>query len=136
MSILSFLAGVLSLFISNFPVFITKLRKKIPTELDSNVDLIIQAVNNIKKFVDSPIADVLTDLIPGKADDAVKEWLRKWIPEVLTNLGYLKDGVIKLTSEDVERGAQIRGIATSLTQRFTGMCGDQAAITTVAVYKG
>jgi hypothetical protein len=41
---------------------------------------------NIKNFTDSPVADVLTVLIPGDIDDKIKDWLRAKLPVILTEL--------------------------------------------------
>jgi len=136
MGILDFLKGVLRLFIDNFQSFIDKLRNKIPADLDKNIDIIIQVVNELKGFVNSPLADVIVHLIPGTIDDKIRAWLIKWLPVVLTNLGYLKNGIITITDQEVERGAQLRSIASALTERFTGMSGDQSAIATVSIYRG
>lgn len=134
MSIISFLLGVFHLFMSNFPAFVKKLASKISPELKSHLDIITDAVNQIKNFVGSPLADVLVQIIPGTLDDKIKDWLTVWIPVVLTNLGHLQNGIITLTGEPVERGAQIRGIASALTERYTGMSGDQSAITSTVNY--
>jgi len=135
MSILDFLKGALSLFISNFPAFVKKLFSKIPDQLKSELAIIIQVVTNIKNFVDSPAADFLTAVIPGTADDKIKEWLRKVLPVVLEQLGYLNGQVVTLSDNQDIKAAQLHGIATILNKQLTGSTFGQAAITTEVVYQ-
>lgn len=135
MSILTWLKGVLSLFINNFPAFVEKLFKKIPDELKEQLSLIITVVNGVKKFVDSPLADVLTAIIPTQLDDNVKDWLRLRLPDVLEKLNLVNDGIISLSEDKAVRGAQLRSISSVLTSELTGMPEDQAAITSQVVYK-
>lgn len=135
MSILTWLKGVLSLFINNFPAFVEKLFKKIPDELKEQLHIIISVVNGVKSFVDSPLSDVLVSIIPTTMDDKVKEWLELRLPDVLEKLKLIEDGVIKLSEDKSVRGAQLRSISSVLTSELTGMPEDQAAITSQVVYK-
>jgi hypothetical protein len=41
---------------------------------------------NVKKFVDSPGADILTAIIPTEVDDVIKARLRANLPKILTEL--------------------------------------------------
>ena len=135
MSILTWLKGVLSLFINNFPAFVEKLFKKIPDELKEQLHIIISVVNGVKSFVDSPLSDVLVSIIPTIIDDKVKEWLELRLPDVLEKLKLIEDGVIKLSEDKAVRGAQLRSISSVLTSELTGMPEDQAAITSQVVYQ-
>lgn len=135
MSILSWLKGVLSLFINNFPAFVEKLFKKIPEELKEQLSTVIAVVNGVKSFVDSPLSDVLVAIIPSTIDDKVKDWLEKRLPEVLEKLNLINDGVISLSEDKAIRGAQLRSVSSVLTEELTGMPADQAAITSQVVYQ-
>ncbi|HMI03745.1 MAG TPA: hypothetical protein VK541_14775 [Pedobacter sp.] len=135
MSILDFLKGVLRLFIDNFPAFVKRLFNKIPDELRNQLQVIIQVVENIKQFVDSPGADILTSLIPGTADDKLKEWLRKVLPEILDHLGMITDAGLKLSEDPDTKAAQLHSVATILNRKLTGASFGQAAITTEVVYQ-
>ena len=73
--------------------FLTKIWKKIqslfdgfPAELKESIHIGVLVTENIKNFVDSPAADILTALIPGTIDDAIKELLRAKLPVILTEL--------------------------------------------------
>lgn len=46
----------------------------------------VQVVEAIKAVIDSPVADILTAVIPSGIDDAVKDQLRKYLPMVLQQL--------------------------------------------------
>lgn len=135
MSILDFLKGVLSLFIDNFPAFVKRLFSKIPGDLRKEFLVIVQVVENIKLFVDSPAADYLTAVIPGTADDKLKDWLRKALPKLLENLGYLNDKLIILSDNNDIKAAQLHSIAVLLNKELTGTSFGQAAITTEVVYQ-
>jgi hypothetical protein len=58
----------------------------IPAELKTAVHIGVVITENIKNFTDSPVADVLTTLIPGDTDDKIKDWLRAKLPTLLTQL--------------------------------------------------
>src|SRR5471030_179371 len=58
----------------------------IPADLKIAIHLGVLVTENIKNFVDSPGADVLTAIIPGDADDQIKNWLRAKLPVILTEL--------------------------------------------------
>lgn len=57
-----------------------------PAELKTAVHIGVAVTENIKNFVDSPVADILTALIPGDIDDDIKNWLRAKLPVILTEL--------------------------------------------------
>ena len=135
MSILDFLKGVLTLFISNFPKFTEKLFGKIPVDLKNQLDPIIKLVNNLKFYIDHPLASVITSIIPGTSDDKLREWLHDKLPEVLTRLNLLKDGVITLSNDPKSRGDQLGDIAAGLARELTGMPSGQARITVEVIYQ-
>jgi hypothetical protein len=58
----------------------------IPAELKIAIHVGVIVTENIKNFVDSPAADVLTALIPGDVDDKIKNWLRAKLPVILAEL--------------------------------------------------
>ena len=68
----------------------------IPSELQIAIHIGVVVTQNIKNFVDSPTADVLTAIIPGDIDDEIKTWLRAKLPEILTELK-LADSCSELT---------------------------------------
>jgi hypothetical protein len=58
----------------------------IPAELKTAIHIGVEVAENVKTFVDSPAADILTAIIPGDIDDKVKSWLRAKLPPILTEL--------------------------------------------------
>ena len=58
----------------------------IPSELKTAIHIGVAVTENIKTFVNSPAADILTTIIPGDIDDKVKSWLRAKLPNILTEL--------------------------------------------------
>jgi len=67
-------------------VGVTALFDKLPTELQFAAQIAVTITQNIKNFVESPAADVLTTLIPGNLDDKIKSWLSTQLPNILTSL--------------------------------------------------
>lgn len=81
MSLKSFIAGIWSA--------IKGLFHKLEEEEKRLLPIVITVVNNIKNVVDSPIADVVTALIPGDVDDKIREKLQVFLPKILTELNML-----------------------------------------------
>jgi len=59
---------------------------KFPEELKKAVHVGVVITENLKKFVDSGVADVITAIIPGDWDDDLKIKLRQQLPIILVNL--------------------------------------------------
>jgi hypothetical protein len=76
----------LKTFIEKIWADIKTLFEGIPAELKTAIHIGVIVTENIKNFVDSPAADVLTSIIPGDIDDDIKNWLRAKLPTVLTEL--------------------------------------------------
>lgn len=101
--------------------FLTKIWKEIkslfdgiPSELKTAIHIGVIVTENIKNFVDSPTADVLTAIIPGNIDDDIKNWLRAKLPEILTELK-LADSCSGLTDP-----SQITACAIKVLQGLDG----------------
>ena len=73
-------------FLSKIWAEIKDLFMGLPVELKTAIHIGVLVTENIKNFVDSPAADILTTLIPGDADDMIKDWLRAKLPTILTEL--------------------------------------------------
>lgn len=69
--------------IGDFLRWIVALFKNITAKTKELTPEIIQVVTNIKNFVDSPGADFLTAVIPGKLDNWVQDILKAYIPKLL-----------------------------------------------------
>jgi hypothetical protein len=86
----------------------------IPSELKIAIHIGVVVTEAIKAFVDSPVADVLTTLIPSDADDEIKDLLRAKLPGILTELK-LADSCSCLTDP-----AQITTCAIKVLQGLDG----------------
>ena len=73
-------------FLTKIWTEIKSLFEGIPSELKTAIHIGVTVTQNIKTFVDSPVADVLTAIIPGDIDDEIKNWLHAKLPEILTEL--------------------------------------------------
>jgi len=73
-------------FLSKIWSEIKSLFQQIPAEMKTAIHIGVIVTENIKTFVDSPTADVLTAIIPGDIDDEIKNWLRAKLPAILTEL--------------------------------------------------
>ncbi len=76
-----------------FKSFLSKLWNSIkslfgsfPADLKDAIHIGAVVTENIKNFVESPAADILTALIPGTIDDAMKTILRAKLPNLLISL--------------------------------------------------
>lgn len=101
--------------------FLTKIWKQIkalfdgiPAELKTAIHIGVLVTENVKSFIDSPAADILTALIPGDFDDQIKTWLRAKLPTILTELK-LADSCGSLTDP-----AEITACAVKVLQGLDG----------------
>ena len=76
----------LSSFLAKIWAEIKSLFEGVPAELKTAIHIAVVVTENIKNFVDSPAADIMTAIIPGDIDDEVKNWLRAKLPAILTEL--------------------------------------------------
>lgn len=104
----------LQTFLSKIWAEIKDLFSGMPAELQIAIHIGVIVTENIKNFVDSPAADVLTALIPGDADDELKDLLRAKLPSILTELK-LADSCGTLTDP-----AQITACAIKVLQGLDG----------------
>ena len=65
-----------------------------------NSEVAVDVTNKIKKIVDSPIADILTAIIPSDLDDKVVSKLRKVLPIVLEKMAIMHGILIISTSNE------------------------------------
>jgi hypothetical protein len=76
----------LKTFIEKLWATITSLFQSFPSEIKTAIHIGVVVTENIKTFINSPAADVLTALIPGDIDDEIKNLLRAKLPGILTEL--------------------------------------------------
>ncbi|KIO75564.1 hypothetical protein TH53_19690 [Pedobacter lusitanus] len=80
------LAAVFSVFKENYKDFLVKLWNKIPTEIKPQLIDIVQIIERIKSYVDSPAVDLITFAIPGDKDDKAVAWLRLKLNDLINEL--------------------------------------------------
>ncbi|MDB5287003.1 MAG: hypothetical protein JWR05_1952 [Mucilaginibacter sp.] len=97
MSLKSFLTGIWNTIRSLFNSF--------PVSLKTAVHIGVTVTENIKQFVDSPLADVLTAIIPGEVDDKLKQVLRNGIPALLINLKLADKCAFSTDAQEITRCA-------------------------------
>ena len=94
-------------FLAKIWAEVKSLFDSLESELKNAVHIGIVITENVKNFVDSPAADVLTTIIPGDADDKIKDLLRKQLPDILTKLK-LVDSSLGLTDPNEITAAAIK----------------------------
>jgi hypothetical protein len=77
---------------------------RFPTNFKNAVHIGVVVTENIKNFIDSPVADALTAIIPGSVDDEIKRILRAKIPVILNNLRLI-DAAEHSNSQDITKQA-------------------------------
>jgi hypothetical protein len=87
---------------------------RIPAELKTAIHTGVVVTENIKTFVESPAADILTVIIPGETDDRIKAVLRAALPQILVQLK-LADDCAGVTSP-----AELTICAIKTLQSLTG----------------
>lgn len=60
-------------------------------ELKEAIEIGVKVVENIKAAVDSPVADILTAIIPTDIDETIKIQLRAHLPKILIELRLVQD---------------------------------------------
>lgn len=77
-------------FLHNLWQSIKHLFDKVEEEVKQEVVVAITVVQQVKAIIDSPVADVVTALIPGEVDDEIKAKLREWLPKILLELNLVQ----------------------------------------------
>src|SRR5205085_1190903 len=65
---------------------ISKIWNKAEDSIKQLTPIAIEVVQKVKLFLDSPVADVITALIPGNIDDVIKEKLREKLPDIIIKM--------------------------------------------------
>ena len=71
--------------------FLGMLFTSLDTWIHDHVQPSIETVQKIKELINSPLVDVLTAIIPGDADDKLKDWIRANIGKALNVLNITAD---------------------------------------------
>lgn len=84
----------------------------IEDDLKKLVPVAIKVVEAIKTFDESVIADVLTSLIPGEADDKIVAKLRQFLPKILLELNMV-DSIVGISDPNEQLKAILLRIRLS-----------------------
>jgi len=94
---------------NNLKAWLQKTFTLIRKEVKTAIPIGIKVVDKIKAFIDTPIADFITDIIPGDLDDQIKAALRKVLPKILIGLRKW-EGIVNISDEN----AQLKAIAAEI----------------------
>ncbi|MEN0053635.1 MAG: hypothetical protein AAGC65_08195 [Mucilaginibacter sp.] len=83
----------LKTFLQKILDHIKDLFTNIPNETAIALKIGITITENIKNFVNSTAADILTTIIPGDIDDKIKEKLQLSLPVILTELKLVENSL-------------------------------------------
>lgn len=123
------LQAIFSLFKENWVDFILKLWKKVPDEIKVELSTVVNIIERIKSFVDSPAVDLVTYAIPGDKDDKAVAFLRKALNEAISKLRLLDTPTSEYTASD------LHNIGTLMTKEITGLSYGQSAVTIENAYQ-
>jgi hypothetical protein len=119
---------VKSIFAANYKTFVKNIVDKQPPEVKEKLGWVYDLVNNIKSYVDNPAVDFLTSVIPGTLDDAIVKELRSILATVIEEMKIIDTPSSELTKTDLQ------GLATSLTEKITGLPFGQSGVSIQAYY--
>lgn len=96
-----------------------QLFSKVEKYIDQYINPSVEMVQNFKKFVDSPMADLITAIIPGQLDDVIKFKMRVALPVILADLNLITECKNAATDEEKIRCAQaaIAALPTTTMQQ-------------------
>jgi hypothetical protein len=80
----------LRIFLRHMWLSIKNLFDKVEAEVKKDVVVAITVVQQVKAVVDSPVADIVTALIPGNVDDQIKARLREILPKLILELSLVE----------------------------------------------
>lgn len=121
-------ASIAQLFMNNYESWLKKLWNNIAEDLKPDLINIVEIIERIKSYVDSPTVDLITYAIPGDKDDKAIEWLRAILRTIIAELKLNETPVNELSKTDKQ------SLATRLTEEVTGLPFDQASTTIKTAY--
>jgi hypothetical protein len=74
--------------------------------LKKNSQIAVNVTQKLKEIIESPVADLVTALIPGELDNKIKDLLRKIVPEVAIKVG-IAHNILQASEEPNEAIAKI-----------------------------
>lgn len=121
-------ASIALLFMNNYESWLRKLWINMSEDLKPDLVNIVNIIERVKSYVDSPGIDLITWAIPGDKDDKVIAWLRSTLDNIMHELNLLDIPVGDLSKTDKQ------SLATRFTEEVTGLPFDQASTTIKTAY--
>lgn len=121
-------ASIAELFMNNYEKWLKKLWNNIAEDLKPDLVNIVEIIERIKTYVDSPTVGLITWAIPGDKDDKAVELLRTILRSIIAELKLTDTPVNDLSKTDKQ------SLATRLTEDITGLPFDQASTTIKTAY--
>jgi hypothetical protein len=92
----------------------------VPKEIKTAIHIGVLVTEHIKSFIDSPIADILTAIIPGDLDDKIKLLLRAKLPEILSELKLVENCTDLTNPDEITKCAlqTLKGINENVKSAF------------------
>ncbi|MBB6236476.1 hypothetical protein HDC90_001088 [Pedobacter sp. AK013] len=121
-------ASIAALFMNNYEAWLKKLWRNIAEELKPDLITIVNIIERIKSYVDSPVVDMIAVVIPGDKDDKAIAWLRSVLRSIIEELKLTDTPSADLSKTDLQ------SLATRFTEEVTGLPFDQASTTIKTAY--
>lgn len=99
--------------------WISRLWGSIKPDAEKALTIGMKITDVVKTAVESPVADIMTALIPGDVDDRIKDVLRAAAPKVLISFGLVKD-----CSHETDPALIIQCASKTLAQIKNDFMGD------------
>jgi hypothetical protein len=96
-------------FLNHLWQSIKNLFDKVEKEVKKDVVVAITVVQLVKSVVDSPVADLITAMIPSEVDDYIKNKLRELLPKLILELG-----MVQSVANIEDENAQLQAILEKL----------------------
>jgi len=99
---------------------IKKLFEGLPEEFKNAIHIGVAVVEKIKEAVDSPVADIITAIIPTDIDDNIKQKLRDALPKILAQLQLAENCADLTNTADIVRCAieTLKGMEGDIKSAF------------------
>lgn len=79
--------------------WIKKQFKGLNEEAKKLLPIAVEIVEKIKQGVEGPVGDVITALIPGSVDDAIRAKLKDWLPKLILQMA-LVESITNIEDEE------------------------------------
>ena len=103
-------------FFSKIVSFLQNLFTNLDSWIHEHVQPSIETVQRIKEFINSPLADAVLQVIPGDADEALRDWISVHLDKAISVLGLVKPGDTEKTLDQkvLDLSAVIKAVTPSM----------------------